>query len=101
VYKVDKAIILEHKPLAELTKASPWFRLLAAAYQNLIEFMEEEEEASEDEDMGDFDFPATELNVTYSEGGESPLNSTTIDILSGKPVLFDLDVRKHLIKKNF
>jgi hypothetical protein len=101
VYKVDKAIILEHKPLAELTKASPWFRLLAAAYQNLIEFMEEEEEASEDEDMGDFDFPATELNVTYSEGGESPLNSTTIDILSGKPVLFDLDVKEAFDKKEF
>lgn len=101
VYKVDKAIIFEHKPLAEFTKASPWFRLLAAAYQNLVKFMEKEEGDSEDEDMGDFDFPATELNVTYSEGGESPLKSTIIDILSGKPFLFGLDVKEAFDKKEF
>jgi hypothetical protein len=92
VFKVSKDIIVEHTPLSAFPNAPDWFRLLAAAYFKVVQ--------SFDEADGEvFEWLPTSLQVAYFQGESN--NTADIDILSGKPLLFKLNLEDVFEKENF
>lgn len=89
VFKVSKEVIEEHTPLAEFKKAPGWFRLLAAAYFKVIQFIDEETDT--------FAGLPTSLYVAYYQ--EEEPKQTSINILSGKPPLLTINIKEAYEKK--
>lgn len=101
VFKVSKEISEDHAPLSAFPHAPDWFRLLAAAYFKVVQFFDEADADSEDSDQCNrevFEGLPTSLHVAYFQG---EIKYTDIDILSGKPLLFKLNLDGAFEKENF
>lgn len=101
VFKVSKDIIEDHAPLSALPNTPGWFRLLAAAYFKVTQSFAEADADGEDSDQSDcdvFEYLPTSFYITYFQG---EIKETNIDILSGKPLRFNLNLEEAYEKKEF